>query len=81
MTHYDVTTQYLVFNIAHFVEVNRSYHLAKFHWLRLSGSDFTRAGGKHSSPDLHALKKPSSPYRVKNVIMSVIDGDRGSIPV
>ena len=39
------------------------YQPAKFHWPRLSGSNFRRAGGKHP-PDLHALKKPS-PYRVK----------------
>ena len=68
--HCDVTSQYLVFKIAHFVELNRSYQLAKFHWPRLCRSNFTRAGGKHSPPppDLHALKKPS-PYRVngKNI--------------
>ena len=30
----------------------------------MSGSNLTRAGGKHPPPDLHALKKPS-PYWVK----------------
>ena len=57
------------FKIAHFVELNRSYQPAKFHWPRLFGSNFTRAGGKHPSPDLHALKKPS-PYRVKRLDIS-----------
>ena len=46
-------------------DLNRSYQPARFHWPRLSGSNFTRAGGNHSPfPDLHTLKKPS-PYRVK----------------
>ena len=56
-------SQYLVFKIRHFVELDRSYQLAKFHRPRLSGSSFMRAGGKHPPSDLHALKK-SSPYRV-----------------
>ena len=29
--HYDVTSQYLVFEMAHFVELNRTYQPAKFH--------------------------------------------------
>ena len=40
--HYDVTSQYLVFNIAHFVEISRSYQPAKCHWPGLSGSNFLR---------------------------------------
>ena len=44
--HYDVTSQYLVLKIVRFVELNRSYQPAKFHWPRLSGSNFSRAGGK-----------------------------------
>ena len=62
--HYDVTSQYLVLKIAHFVEISRRYHLAKFHWPTLSGSNFMRAGGKHSPlppfrlTDLHALRNP-----------------------
>ena len=31
-----------------------------------------RAGGKHSSPDLHALKKPS-PYRVKLIVILLVN--------
>ena len=53
--------------MAHFVELNRSYYPAKFHWHRLSGSNFTGGGGgggQHLPSDLHPLKKPS-PYRVK----------------
>ena len=46
--HYDVTLSYLVFNIVHFVEYNTSYQPTKFHWLRLSGSNFTRGGGNTS---------------------------------
>ena len=42
----DKWTQHLVFKIAHFVELNRRHQPAKFHWLRLSGSNFTRAVGK-----------------------------------
>ena len=42
-------SQYLVFKIAHFVELNRNYHPVKFQWPRLSGSNFTKAGGKHPS--------------------------------
>ena len=49
--------------IARFVELNRRYQPVKCDWFRLSGSNFTRAGGKHPPPDLHTLKKPS-PYRV-----------------
>ena len=44
----------MVFKFAYFVELNKSYQLAKFHWPRLSGSNFTRAGGKHPSPDLQS---------------------------
>ena len=36
---HDVTSQYLVFKIAYFVELDRSYQPAKFHWPRLSGSN------------------------------------------
>ena len=32
MTSYDVTSQYLAFKIAHFVELNRGYQPAKFRW-------------------------------------------------
>ena len=62
---YDVTSQYLVFEIAHFVELYRRYQSAKFNLPRLSGSNFKRAGGKHTPPPprLYALKKPS-PCRV-----------------
>ena len=62
--HCDVTSQYLVFKISPFVELNRSYEPSKFYWPRFSGSNFTRAGGKHP-PDLHALKK-NSPYASVN---------------
>ena len=34
--HCDVTSQYLSFKIAHFVELNRRYQPAIFHWPRLS---------------------------------------------
>ena len=69
--HYDVTSQHFVFKIAHFVELKRGYQPAKFHRPRLSGSNFTRAGGT-PPPDLHALKMPS-PYKVnfeKNEFLS-----------
>ena len=46
----------MVFKIAHFVELNRSYQPAKFHWPNLSGSNFTRGGGKSKSPVLTALR-------------------------
>ena len=59
----------LLFKIAHFVERNRSCQPAKFHWPRLSGSNFMRAGGKHPHSYLHALKT-SSPYRVKEIKFS-----------
>ena len=36
------------FSKLHKVEINRRYQPAKFHWPRLSGSNFMRAGGKHS---------------------------------
>ena len=49
-TPLDVTSQYLVSKIAHFVEISESYQPAKFHWPRLSGSNFMRAGGKHLPP-------------------------------
>ena len=45
--YFDVTSQYLVFKILHFVELNRSYQPGEFHWPRLPGSNFTRFGGKH----------------------------------
>ena len=67
--HYDVTSQYLVFKIPHFVELNRSYQSAKFHWPRFSGSNFARAGEKHP-PDSHALKKPSPYLTVIAAILS-----------
>ena len=51
-----VTSQYLVLKIAHFIELNGSYQPAKVRWPELSGSNFTRGGGKHP-PDSHALKK------------------------
>ena len=54
---YDVTSQYLAFKIAHFVKLNRRYQPAKFHWPRLSGSNFTRAGGKHPCPPNYTLSK------------------------
>ena len=54
--HYDVTSQYLAFKVAHFVELNRGYHPAKFHWPKLSGSDFTRDGGEHP-PQTYTLSK------------------------
>ena len=54
--HYDIImTQYLAFKIAHFVELDRGYHPVKFHWPRMPGSNFTRAGGKHPS-DSHAIR-------------------------
>ena len=48
--HYDFTSQYLVFKITHFVELNNRYQPAKFYWLRLSGSNFKRAGGNSPPP-------------------------------
>ena len=48
----------------HIVEFNESYYSAKFHWLRLSGSNFTGGGVENTPSDLHALKNPSL-YRVK----------------
>ena len=48
--YHDVTSKYLVFKIAHFVEINRSYQPANLHWPRLTGSNFTRGGGKHLPP-------------------------------
>ena len=41
--------------IENFVELNKKYQPAKFHWPRLSGSNFTRAGGKH--PQTYMLSK------------------------
>ena len=38
------------FNIIYFVELNRRYQPAKFHWPRLSGSNFMRAGGTPPPP-------------------------------
>ena len=35
--HYDVTSQYLVFEIVHFVDLTRRYHPGTFDWTRLSG--------------------------------------------
>ena len=40
----------LVFKIAHFVEHNRSYQPANFHWPSFSGSNSMRGGGKHFPP-------------------------------
>ena len=40
--------------------------LPSFIGLGFSGSNFTRGGEKHLSPDLHTLKKPS-PYGVKQM--------------
>ena len=48
--HYDVTSQYLAFKIAKFMELNKRYQPSKCHWPRLSRSNFTRAGGKHPPP-------------------------------
>ena len=53
LRHYDITSQYLAFKIAHFVELNRKYQPAK-----LSGSTFTRAGGKHPPPTYTLSKSP-----------------------
>ena len=66
--HYDVTSQYLVFKIAHSVGPNRRHQPAKFHLPRLSASNFTRAGGKHPLR-LTCSQKPS-PYRVKQYNLS-----------
>ena len=48
--HYDVIMT-LLCNICllklHIVELNRRHQPAKFHWPGLSGSHFTRDGGKH----------------------------------
>ena len=55
--HYDVTSQYLAFKIAHFVELNKRYQPAEFYWPRLSGSNFMRAGGKHPLPQTYTLSK------------------------
>ena len=57
------------FKIAHFGELKRSYEPAKFHWPRLLGSNFTRAGG-NPPPNVQALKKPS-PYRVNNTFAEI----------
>ena len=54
--HYDVTSRYLAFKIVHFVELNKRYQPARFHWSGWSGSNFTRAGGKHP-PRLNTLSK------------------------
>ena len=70
--HHDVTSQLLVFKIAHFVELNKSCLVAKVHWPSFSGSNFMRAGGKHFSSDLHALKKPS-PYWVKLIVILLVN--------
>ena len=65
MTSLDVTSQYLVFKITHFVELNIRYQHVKVHWPKLSGSNFMRVGGKHPPPpNLQAFKKPN-PYKVK----------------
>ena len=55
--HYDVTLQYLVFKIAHFVSLNRRHQPVKFHWPRLSGSNLMMAGGKHPPPQTYTLSK------------------------
>ena len=60
--------QYLVFILENLIKVN--YQAAKFHWPRLSGSNFTRGGGgggvENTPTDLYSLKNPST-YRVKCV--------------
>ena len=56
---YDITLQYLVFKIAHFVEINGYYKPAKFHSPGLSGSNFKRSGGKHP-PRLTCSQKAQS---------------------
>ena len=66
--HYDVTSQYLVFKIAHFVELSRSYQPAKFHLPRLSVSNFMRAGGKHP-PQTYTLSK--SPVLIESSHLGV----------
>ena len=67
--HYDVIMtslrKYLVFKIAKFVELDRRYQLVKFHWPRLSGSNFTRACRKHPQ-DITRSQKAQSLYRVKS---------------
>ena len=55
--HYDVTSQYLIFKIAHFVELNRNYQPAKFYWSRCR-DQLLRGVVENSPPsDLHSLKK------------------------
>ena len=53
--HYDISSQYLVFKITHFVEYNTSYQSAKYHWSGLFGSNFTREVGKHPLPRIKIL--------------------------
>ena len=48
------TSQYLVFKIAHFVELNRSYQPAKFQWPRLSELSEILRGGRGNFPDQKA---------------------------
>ena len=62
----------MVFKIAHFVELNRSYQPAKFHWLRLSGSNFTRAGEKHLPPAPLTRSQKPGPYKVKPVAIMIV---------
>ena len=50
-------SQYWTFKIAYFVELNRGYQPAEFHWPRLSALNFTRAGGKHPTPQTYTLSK------------------------
>ena len=59
----------LAFKIPHFVELNKSYYPAEFHWPKLSGSNSTR-GWKTPHSDLHAFKKPS-PYRASIAVMVI----------
>ena len=49
-----------------FVEHSRSYQPAKFHWPRMSGSNFMRAGGK-CPPQTYMLSKKPGPCRVKTM--------------
>ena len=47
----------LIFKIAHFIERNRSYQPARFHWPMFSGSNFTRlTRSQKAQSKLTALK-------------------------
>ena len=43
-------SQYFAFKITHLVELNKMYQPAKFHWSRLSGSNFMRAVVENTPP-------------------------------